>query len=367
MMRVMLFLGGPKRMAAGVSPRLFRWVFCSVLCGLLLHGQAALAVDPVVGIRSLAMGDSLRAMATNAEGMLLNPAGIAQQKQFAMSGFYSLQPQTLGHFLHSAVSDSLTQQYVAVGLYYTYFHETPHFTYPLAEGGTSNRVFAIANNDTVRSGNEAGLTIAVPFSDRFALGATLKYGYFSFRNQLAPGDLPPDFSYQNPAIDGDHVVDLGSSGHAVSFDVGATLRLLEELRIGIAGQNLWAHNPEQPTRLGMGLGYRFNERLLVAADAMIDFTGTTACVAGSAQNGLCTEFQKRLTYRLGGGGEYILAGRVPLRLGYLYDTNLSAHHVSGGLGYQDLQKGYGLDFSLRQRVSAGTETVLLLGVRVLKH
>ena len=55
---------------------------------LLLGGlSVANAAEPMVGIRSLAMGDSMRAMATQSEAMLLNPAGLALSQQFQVTGF----------------------------------------------------------------------------------------------------------------------------------------------------------------------------------------------------------------------------------------------------------------------------------------
>jgi len=358
MMRSMFALARRARFAAA---------FSTYVAILVADVPAARAVDPIVGIRSLAMGDSLRGMASGAEGTLLNPSGIAVLRQFSSSGFYSLRAQSLGHFLHASVSDSVTQRYLALGIYYNYVHETPEFSYRLAEGGSSSRVITVSGTNIVRTGTESGLVAAVPFGDRFALGATVKYGYFSLRSQLHPENVPPDFTYQNPAIDGDRSVDLGSIGHAVSFDVGMTLRLFSELRLGLVGQNLWAHGTEMPTRLGIGLAYRLNERLLIAGDAMIDFTGNESCVALSMLNGLCSDTEKRTTYRLGAGAEYAIAGRAPLRLGYLYDDDLNAHYVSGGVGYVSPERGFALDLALRQQVSAGTETVALLGFRILRN
>lgn len=330
--------------------------------------RSAHAVDPMVGLRSLAMGDSMRGTATGAEGVLLNPSGLALERKFDASAFYSLRAQSLGHFLHASVSDSVTQQYIAVGLYYNYWHETPHFAYALGEGGASTRAFIVDGYDVVRQGTEAGTVLAIPFSDRFALGATLKYAYLSYTSQLHPGDVPDDFAYgQNPAINGDHVVDMGSPGNVVSFDIGATVRLFSELRLGVVGQNLWAHGVDMPTRLGIGLSYKLSETLLFAADAVIDFTGTASCVAISMQNGLCIDTKANTTFRIGGGMEYVAGGKVPLRVGYMYDSWLNAHHVSGGLGYLDLATGFGIDLSLRQQVSAGTETVALLGLRIIKN
>lgn len=322
----------------------------------------------MVGLRSLAMGDSLRGAATGAEGTLLNPSGIAMQRQFSTSGFYSLRAQSLGHFLHASVSDSVTQQYLAIGIYYNYFYETPRYSYALAEGGDKNRVFVVDGHDITRTGTEAGAVIAVPFSERFALGGTLKYGYFSYKSQLHVGDVPDDFAYKNPAIDGDRSVDLGTLGHVVSFDLGFTLRIVNELRLGVVGTNLWAHGFEMPSRLGFGLSYRLNERVLFAADGVIDFTGRETCIAPMpVSDGICSETKRNITYRLGGGLEYVAANKLPLRAGYVYNSDLNAHHVSGGLGYLDTERGFGLDLSLRQQVSGGTETVALLGFRVIKN
>src|SRR5262249_757501 len=147
----------------------------------LLRVPPAHAADPMVGIRSLAMGDSLRGLAAGSEGVLLNPSGIAALRGFSASGFYSFRVQTLGSFLHASTSDSVTQKYIALGIYYNFIHETPHFSYMLAEGGNSNRVVNVTGNDILRSGNEAGLVAAIPLGDRFAFGATFKYGDYSIR------------------------------------------------------------------------------------------------------------------------------------------------------------------------------------------
>ena len=59
--------------------------------------------------------------------------------------------------------------------------------------------------------------------------------------------------------------------------------------------------------------------------------------------------------------------KIPLRLGYQFESPLSAHHITGGVGYYNLEHNFGLDFSLRQGVNAGAETVLLIGLRILRN
>lgn len=354
---------------ASSARRIERKLAVGLTVGVAIAGVAgaagtARAADPVVGIRSLAMGDTLRAYATGSEGLLLNPSGIAVTRQFTSSGFYSLRMPSTGHFLHASVTDSVTQKWLALGIYYTFTRETPRFSYRLAEGGDSQRSFLINDAPITRDGNEAGIVVAVPLGDRFSIGGTLKYAYYNLSSQLRDYDIPSDFQNKNPRIDKEWRYDLGSTGHVVTFDLGITVRIFDELRIGVVGQNLWAHGFELPTRLGLGASYRIG-KFLVAGDAMIDFTGAENCVAMTEP--ACSETERRISYRLGLGAEYNIASKVPIRAGYLWDELLNAHHVSGGIGYKDPTRGFGLNFSLRQRVTAGNETVALFAISYAKE
>ena len=359
-----------------------RRAWAPVGAAILLWAGSAEATDPMSGVRSLAMGGSLRGLPSGAEGLLLNPAGIATTKQFSATGFYSLRVQSMGHFLHASTADSVTNPYFALGLYYNFVYETPHYAYRLGEytapeGGTLRRVISVDGASIVRTGSEAGTVIAIPLFSRFALGGTLKYAYYTLRSTPTAQQLPPDYTYVTPNIDGDRVVDLGSINHVVTFDLGATLRIIDELYLGVVGHNLWGHGFELPTRLGLGLGYRYGERLTLAFDAVIDFTSAQRCTLeaqpsqGAAGNpmladSLCATSEPELSYRLGGGLEYVLMSKIPLRLGYQFESPLSAHHLTGGVGYYNLEHNFGLDFSLRQGVNAGAETVLLIGLRILR-
>ena len=360
-----------------------RRAWAPVGAAILLWAGSAEATDPMSGVRSLAMGGSLRGLPSGAEGLLLNPAGIATTKQFSATGFYSLRVQSMGHFLHASTADSVTNPYFALGLYYNFVYETPHYAYRLGEytapeGGTLRRVISVDGASIVRTGSEAGTVIAIPLFSRFALGGTLKYAYYTLRSTPTAQQLPPDYTYVTPNIDGDRVVDLGSINHVVTFDLGATLRIIDELYLGVVGHNLWGHGFELPTRLGLGLGYRYGERLTLAFDAVIDFTSAQRCTLeaqpsqGAAGNpmladSLCATSEPELSYRLGGGLKYVLMSKIPLRLGYQFESPLSAHHITGGVGYYNLEHNFGLDFSLRQGVNAGAETVLLIGLRILRN
>lgn len=357
----------------------------AALFALLLLSWAgpARAADPIVGMRSLALGESMRAAASGAEGVLLNPSGIALLRQYTVTGFYSLRlfdDGNFGHAAHVSIADSVTQRRIAVGLYYNFIYETPSFSFDVAEGGTSTRMAHIRGQrectllmldagrcpTILRTGHEVGLASAFPLGDRFILGVTTKYGYYSETAQLPDDQLRqqlPNANLMNPAIDKDKVYDFGSVSNVVSFDIGMTLRLFESLNVGVVGQNLWGHGKEMPTLLGMGLAYAWGTRLLLAADALVNFTGNEQCTA-AAPRPPCSETGNRITVRAGGGAELTLGSRVPLRAGYLFDSTLNSQHVTAGLGY--FTPRYAFDFGLRQRVVAGAETVLLFGFRVFR-
>ncbi len=321
------------------------------------------AAEPMVGVRSLAMGDSMRAVATQSEAMLLNPAGLAMTRQFQVTGFYSLRLPSMGHFLHAAISDSVTNRYFALGLYYNYLRETPRFGFRL-RGGGDDFVQSVQGAEVVRSGHESGTALAIPIGERLTLGASLKYAYYSLRAQLGQDMAPPGQSAADSRIDRENSVDLGSTGSVVTFDFGATLRPFGGLSIGVVGQNLWPHGYELPTLLGIGLGYQVGDNLLLAADTVINFTGHETCSDMTAST--CNETARRTTVRVGAGAEYMIVGKVPLRLGYLYDDNIRGHHATMGLGYTSKDPGFAFDVSVRQRVAPGNETVLLFGIRILR-
>lgn len=318
----------------------------------------AAAMEPLQGLRSLALGGSMRGMATGAEGLLLNPSGIAMAPQYAVTAFYSFRLQRLGHGLHISVADSVTQRRLAMGLYYNYVNESPQASFRVTETGGAGRSLYVQDARFSRQGHQLGLVTGIPLGERFALGITTKYNYFSLTAPVPREQIPQDFV--NDALNkAEGAYDFGSLGNALTFDVGMTLRLWRGLSLGVAGQNLWPHGPEVPTLLGMGLTYGASERFSLAADATLNFTGNQQC-----NNEACTEQGDRTTVRVGGGAEYLIGGRVPLRAGYLYDSNLGSHHVSGGLGYFDPR--IAIDVSVQQRVAGGMETILVGGFRFLR-
>lgn len=336
--------------------------YAPLLVVAALLSAPASAAEPVVGIRSLAMGDSLRGAARGDTGVLLNPSGIALFREYVVTGSYGLHmmpydQMALGHGLHVSITDSVTQRKVAMGLYYNFIYDSPRAAFRVLQG-TPETLVPVPSQAFTRSGHEVGAVTAFPLGDRFILGTTVKYAYFSTTAQLA------DPFVTSSTVGKDLSYDLGTIGSVVTLDIGLSLRLTDGLSVGLVGQNLWGHGSELPTQLGLGLAYAASARMTLAADLLVNFTGYQECA--SMLKASCPTYQNRIVFRAGGGAEYSIADRVPLRLGYLFDSNLTSHHLTGGLGYFDARGRWGVDAGFRQRLAGGAETLLLFGVRILR-
>ena len=100
-----------------------------------------------------------------------------------------------------------------------------------------------------------------------------------------------------------------------TVDAGAGFQVSENVRIGLTGKNLTAPGTALvPLILAGGIGYS-NGTFTIEGNAHADFT-----TWGSARG----------RYML--GGEYLIADRFPVRLGYRYDDGMKTHSI--GLGVQ---------------------------------
>jgi hypothetical protein len=69
-----------------------------------------------------------------------------------------------------------------------------------------------------------------------------------------------------------------------------------------------------------------------------------------------------ITYRLGGGVEWLAGGKVALRAGASWDSGRPATYVHGGIGY--VGQTFAVDLGYKQQVDSGVEAQLVLGVRI---
>jgi hypothetical protein len=316
-----------------------RPVLIAVLLSLTLAAATAQAQEDFVGVRSMAMGETGRAIATGAEGPMLNPAGMSLVRQYVIEAMYGIKIERLGHNVNVSLVDSVTAR-VAAGLFYDYINESPQISYNWAGGFVSRATLS-------RQGHVAGLSLSIPLGDHFVLGASAKYLHLSTTAPLPMGTVPSTLTFD--AVNG------------ITFDVGLILRLGDKFHIGVVGQNLWDHGSrESPLSLGVGLSYMPLPSLSINFDTNINFSGfqTYHFDKGTGKVSL----DQRTAARLGPGLEYIIAQHVPVRVGVVYDSGLPATFITAGAGY--LGRSFGLDLGYRGKVQGGRENFLMVGIRI---
>jgi hypothetical protein len=316
-----------------------RPVLIAALLSLMLSAATAQAQEDFPGVRALAMGEAGRAIATGAEGPILNPAGMSLVRQYVIEAMYGIKIERLGHNLNVSLVDSVTAR-VAAGLFYDYINESPQLSYNWAGGFVPRATLS-------RQGHVAGLSLSIPLGDHFILGATAKYLHLSTTAGLPMGTVPSTLTFD--------------SVNGVTFDVGLILRLGQHFNIGLVGYNLWDHGSrESPLSLGVGLSYMPIPSLSINFDTDINFTGFQTYHFDQATGKVTLD--QRTAARLGPGLEYIIAQHVPVRGGVVYDSGLPATFLTVGAGY--LGRSFGVDLSYRGKVQGGRENFLMVGIRI---
>lgn len=306
---------------------------------LSFHASPALAADDMLTPRSVAMGDSLRADASGALGPLLNPAGMTLRRAYTLEAMYGFNVQDTGSHLLASIVDSVTSR-VSAGVYYSFVHSDPKFTL-LPGGPTQGR----------REGNETGLALALPLGNWFSFGITTKYIRFTTD---APNPAFVD-AKTTPMVPERLAIDstvATATANGFTMDGGIALRLGESFSAAVTGQNLIPlRSIEAPMALGTGLAYRYGTQLTLALDFVVNFN----------------KYQKPdgsdiVSYKLGGGLEWLIAGKVALRAGAGWDSGKPATFVSGGLAY--VHQSFAIDLSYRQQVQHGVDSYIVAGLRV---
>ena len=311
----------------------------AAIVSIVALATPARAQNDFVGTRAMGMGEAQRATATGASGPLLNPAGMSLVRQYVIEGMYGVKIETVGHHANVSVVDSITSR-VAAGLFYSFIYETPRLGFNWAGG-------KIDSEQITRTGHAAGLSLSLPLGDHFILGATAKYLHIDTTAPLPMGTVP------------DHLT--LDSVNGVTFDVGMIVRLGERFNVALIGYNLWDHGSrESPLSLGIGLAYVPLPTLSINFDTVVNFTGYQTYKFDMATNKVTLD--QKTTARLGPGIEWVVANKVPLRAGVVYDSGLPATYLTLGLGY--LSTAFGIDLSYRAKVQGGIENFLMLGIRI---
>lgn len=309
-----------------------------VVSALLAGAGEARAQYDFVGVRALGEGEAVRASASGAESVLTNPAAMSLARQYVIEANYAINIEQLGHHAHVSITDSVTSR-VAAGLFYTYINASPKLGFDWAGGRVESTTIS-------RQGHAAGLALSLPLGDKFIIGATIKYLHI---DTTAP--LPA------PAVPKEITLD---SVNGVTFDLSILVRLGEKFRITAIGYNLWDHGSrESPLSLGLAVGFSPIPQLTINFDAVTNFTGYKSYSLDPTGK---VVLDTRVTGRLGPGIEWLIANKVPLRAGVVYDSGLPGTFLTVGLGY--VSTSWGVDLGYRAKVQGGIENFLGVGVRI---
>ena len=294
---------------------------CAIIAA---NGQIAHAEEPLFGTkttldpRALGLAGALRALPSSTSGIYLNPATLAMANLYHMNMMYQFTSKENLHTGGLAIADSVTSSTFAAGLSLNYLG---------------------ANQDTTHHESWDGrLALAGNFGDVFFAGMTCRY--IRVANDVEPDDLGP--GNMHPALPSSGSLQL----NGFTFDAGAALKLGDMLSIGITGYNLSNTNSVYaPLKLGGGIGTTLFEMLLIEADLVVDF---------SSHNELSQEIDL--------GAEIFLAGLVPVRIGYIFDTYYQMNSIAAGIGYTDT--AFALDVGFQYEIRNNGRFFLAFGLRI---
>jgi len=265
--------------------------------------------------RIAAMAGAVRAFSNSTDALFLNPANMASTRVYHIGAFAQIWPEAKRQSYGAAIVDSGSASRIAGGA-----------------GGTWNR----QEPDGVdRTAWDLRFGLAYPFSEVFFLGGGMRYlalhqegsptGLYQLRPSQASAGLPGEPIVKN-----------------ITFDLGATVKPVKELAISVVAANITDPGHSfLPLLFGGGVGVGTRD-FTIEVDAIGDATTYASP-----------------TVRVMGGGEYLLAGHVPLRLGYRYDQGMANHALTGGIGYLDA--AYGVELAVQRIVDGPSSTAVILG------
>lgn len=265
--------------------------------------------------RTAALGGASRAVAIGTDAILANPANMGLAKVYHIGAFAQLYPEAGRQAYGGAVVDSLIS---SSGI----------------AGGFSVLWSQLDPEGIRREWLDMRFGLGLPLGDIVYLGMSGRY-YNANQNGLGP----LGFSEASGGIPDASII------QTITIDAGATLRPVPEFMISLVGHNLT--NPDTsmlPLMGAIAIGF-MTEDFTLSGDVVVESR---------------TYEEARLRFQ--GGGEVLIADRVPLRAGYRFDQGLNAHSVSGGVGYLD--KRFGVDVAVRRAFGDAEFTAITFGFTV---
>ena len=291
-----------------------RSILSAVLLATALLGSAHAdgdSLQDLLGPREVALGEAMRAEATGASAIGMNPAGLPLNRELVFEGGYGYRGSDQASLLGVSACDSTN---LAPGcFFYDYAGSNPS-----SELGSSAPLH--------RTSHIGGLALAHMLTPRVLVGSTIKYFHYA----------------------SDVMGESGASG--LNWDLGATIRASEMINLGVAGYNLWGtESVEMPRAAGGGVTIKPLPILTLSYDMRWKL--------GNDQHGA----------RYGGGAELFLRNAsgqsgFPVRVGALRDNGLDKTYVSAGLGITTMSMG--IDVGARKAIKGGDETLVIASIRL---
>ncbi len=265
-----------------------------------------------LGPRELALGESMRAGAVGSLSTVLNPAGLALNRQFVFEASYGYRTADSASIASVSVCDSTTP--VGGCFYYHYLSADSDLT----------------GMDAERRFHDGGFTAARAISPQILVGTNTRF-----------------FDYNSTVIGEEDV-----RGYAI--DVGMIFAPSPSLNIAGVGYNVIGTEATQyPRGIGTGIMLRPGQGAFgISADALWNLDADKGQRSG----------------RFGGGAEYFLktaAGAAyPIRVGGVFDAASDRGFLTAGLGFANAKMG--IDIGGRRQISGGNkEFIIQAGLRLV--
>jgi len=261
---------------------------------------------------TLGAGDNAYASVWGPASLFFNPAGMSRARAVIVEGGYSYLDGRSGHGFTAAATDSLTNQYLAMGIAYTFLTGAPQ--------------------GVDRDGHQVRGALSTGYVTRdFGLFAGVGVRYLGLT--VGQDDDESDETNDTDAW----TVDLG-----LMFDIAS------RIRIGVTGANLIdTKSGEAPRRLGVGMGIFFDP-LEITSSVDVDLSGTDGA---------------ETIPRFGFGAEYTFAKAFHARVGYIEDQLFDQQRVTAGFGYVTSQVAVDLGYSTA--VSGDTDMLFSVSLRYM--
>jgi opacity protein-like surface antigen len=267
--------------------------------------------------RAGAMGGAMRAAGNGTTAPFLNPANLTLTRVYHIEALGLVSPESGRQVYGGAIVDSITNR--------------------LAGGLTITGGF-LDPSGIDRSWLDMRLALAYPIADVLSIGLGGRYlkltqdGLGPLGSSKASGGLPDPQGGRLAMV------------NEASFDAGLNVRAGDSgVVIGLSAQNLtFPDDGLLPTTLGGGLAYATKD-LTIEVDTVGDFTS-----------------YREAAVRVMAGGEYLVADRVPVRLGYRFDQGADSHALSGGLGF--ISPEFSIEASVRRTLAGPEATTIFFGV-----